>query len=227
MTKQPITFISSLLIGMLIFLGLPLIAWGLKDLGEFFSNPARLGYAILIADLQIFALIYNPRVGKHEDNPKSGIKTNQLDIILIQIFSLAIMILAPLSDRHSLWGVQATNLMRFVGLGLLFPGFILMQVAEKQLEKQFSIRVTLQPGHQLIQTGVYRYLRHPRYLGITLFFAGISLVFNSWLAIYACTALFGILLWRIQEEETLMSGEFGEEWQAYCTRSWKMIPFVY
>jgi hypothetical protein len=32
----------------LLYLGIPLLGWGLDDLPGYFSNPARLGYAMLV-----------------------------------------------------------------------------------------------------------------------------------------------------------------------------------
>jgi len=36
-----------------------------------------------------------------------------------------------------------------------------------------------------------------------------------------------ILLFRIHDEERLMQEAFGQEWQAYARRSWRLIPFLY
>ena len=68
---------------------------------------------------------------------------------------------------------------RAAGFIFMIPGFLLMQTAEKYLDKQFSVQVTLQENHKLIQNGPYRFIRHPRYLGITAFFLGISITFRS------------------------------------------------
>ena len=37
----------------LLYLGIPLLGWGLGDLGGYFSNSARLGYALVVG---IFSL---------------------------------------------------------------------------------------------------------------------------------------------------------------------------
>lgn len=36
-----------------------------------------------------------------------------------------------------------------------------------------------------------------------------------------------IVLFRIKEEEALMSSEFGETWQQYCKKSWQLMPFIF
>ena len=102
-----------------------------------------------------------------------------------------------------------------------------MQAGEKYLAKQFSIEVTLQNDHQLIQSGPYKFIRHPRYLGILTFFVGISLTFRSLLGVFIVIALVGVLIWRIFAEEKLMRQAFGKEWEEYQSKTWRLIPFVF
>lgn len=225
--KSPTTYIVALLAGMLIFVGLPLLGWGLGTFSSFFENPVRIAYIVVIFGLQIFALLYNPQVGRNQENRKSGITTPKLDLILIQVFSLAIVILAPYSDRHSFSVFASTDLLRYIGLLLVIPGFILMQAGEKHLAKQFSIQVTLQEDHKLIQSGPYKVIRHPRYLGIVTFFLGISFVFRSLLTTIIVIVLAAILIWRIFAEENLLHQEFGTAWETYCKTSWRLIPFIF
>jgi hypothetical protein len=55
--------IIKLLFGILIFVGSPLLGWGIKDFREFLGDPARLSYAIIVVLLQIFIVIKLPEVG--------------------------------------------------------------------------------------------------------------------------------------------------------------------
>lgn len=89
------------------------------------------------------------------------------------------------------------------------------------------MEVKLQEDHRLVTTGLYRVVRHPRYFGIILFFAGISLVFKSIPAIILVAALIVVLLWRAFAEEELMKEAFGREWDDYVSRTRKLIPFIF
>ena len=102
-----------------------------------------------------------------------------------------------------------------------------MQAGEKYLAKQFSIEVTVQKDHKLIQSGPYQYIRHPRYLGILTFFTGISLTFRSLLGLLAVIALAGVLIWRVYAEEKMMHQEFGKEWEEYQAKTWRLIPYIF
>ena len=65
------------------------------------------------------------------------------------------------------------------------------------------------------------------YLGLTVFPVGVGLVFRSWIGALLPLLLIGLFLWRIGDEEQLMHREFGVEWEAYCRRTWRLIPYVY
>lgn len=213
--------------GSLIFVGIPLLAWGPGQTSAFFDDPVRLWYVVLIIPLQLFAVFYVPLDSRGSRTPKEGVARHRIDLLLIQILSLAILFIAPYSDRHMLFAMKAGDALRYAGLALMVLGFILMQIAEKSLGRQFSVEVTIQADHQLVTSGPYRYLRHPRYSGVLLFFLGISIAFGSYLALAGVGLLGCVLAWRIHAEESLLQQEFGAEWDGYCAKSWRVIPFVF
>jgi protein-S-isoprenylcysteine O-methyltransferase Ste14 len=225
--KTIASYFLAFLASLLIFVGLPLLGWGIRDLPRFFDHPARSLYIMAIFILQLLAVLYNPQVGRRPEHRKSGVPQHKIDLLLIQIFSLAIVFLAPFSDGHSFAALNISGMGRYAGLILMIPGFLLMQAAEKHLDKQFSIQVTLQEDHKLIQSGPYKYIRHPRYLGILLFFLGISLTFQSLIGMLLILALTLVFVWRIYTEEALLQQEFGKEWEAYRNQSWRMFPFIF
>jgi protein-S-isoprenylcysteine O-methyltransferase Ste14 len=220
-------YFLALLGGSIIFIGLPLLGWGLGNLPAFFENPTRIAFVLVLFALQVFSLIYNPQVGQTQENRKSDAPRSKLDLILIQIFSLAIVILAPFSDGRSSGVLNIEDTIRYIGLLITIPGFVLMQAGEKYLAKQFSIEVTLQKDHKLIQSGPYQYIRHPRYLGILVFFTGISLTFRSLLGIMLVLVLAAVLVWRVFAEEKMMHQEFGKEWEEYREKTWRLIPYLF
>lgn len=225
--KSILLNVLALLAGIVIFIGLPLLGWGISEIFQFFANPARLTYAILILLLQIFSIFYNPQIGRNKKERKSGVKKHKADLVLIQIFSLSVVFIAPFSDKHSICILNFGEVVRFSGFIFVIAGFILMQMAEKYLDKQFSVEVTVQKNHKLIQSGPYKFIRHPRYLGILTFFMGISIVFRSLLSIFFVAALCIVLIWRVYAEESLMHQEFDKEWEIYCKKSWRIIPFLF
>jgi protein-S-isoprenylcysteine O-methyltransferase Ste14 len=117
--------------------------------------------------------------------------------------------------------------LRAVGLALYVLGMVWVAWCFLTLGKQHSPEVTIQQNHELVTDGPYRWLRHPMYLGLTVFPMGVGLVFGSWIGTALPLLLVGLFMWRVRDEEKLLSQEFGERWEAYCQRTWRFIPYLY
>lgn len=219
--------IATILIGMAIFIGLPLLGWGIDDFRGFIGQPARLTYLVLVFLMNAIIAIRIPEVGHDRSKGVKMIRRQKLAVLLLQIINLSLVIVAPYGDRRDLAVFGDHEIIRYFGLVLYLLGIIGMHWAEMALGKQFNIQVSIIEGHRLLTDGPYKYLRHPRYSSIIIFITGISLVFRSWLALILAAATALVLLWRIHDEEKLMSQQFGDEWQSYIRKTWRLIPFIY
>jgi protein-S-isoprenylcysteine O-methyltransferase Ste14 len=218
------------LLGVALFLGLPLLGWGVDDARGFYAHPARTAYAVLVvlhALLLVVVAVKIPQAGRSRGQQAKLVRRQRLTLGLIRVLTLAMVLWAPYCDRREIGVLAEGTTVRVVGLGLYVAGFVWMLWALAVLGKQFSLEVTIQEGHELVTAGPYRYIRHPRYLGILVFMLGFALVFRSWLTVAAVLGLTLLLLWRIHDEEGLLRREFGAEWEAYARRSWRLVPFVY
>ena len=221
--------------GTAVFCGLPLVGWGLGDTRDFFQNAVRLSYVLMMLILTLLVVLFVPEEGRGRGPGRKIVKRQKLAVMFLQIISLAVVIIAPYCDRREIavmsrqgWLAPGFGeALRWFGLGMAFLGFGFMHWAVIALANLFSTDVTIQDGHRLITQGPYRYVRHPRYLGIILFLSGVSMVFHSWIAFFFAVASVPVLVWRIQDEEKLMHEEFADEWQAYTKRSWRLVPHVY
>jgi protein-S-isoprenylcysteine O-methyltransferase Ste14 len=95
------------------------------------------------------------------------------------------------------------------------------------LGRRFSGLVAIQPGHELVTDGPYRYVRHPSYLGMMLGLVGWALVFRSATGLAASALALLVLAVRIGDEEALLASQFGEPYEAYRRRSWRLVPGLY
>lgn len=94
----------------------------------------------------------------------------------------------------------------------------------KTLGQQWSVYLTIREGHQLVDKGPYRYLRHPMY---TLFFAWTWIFFllsANWLigGGWLCQNL--MVASRLREEESLLIEHFGDDYRRYMRRSGRFLP---
>jgi len=225
--KNVLHNIPNLIVGLLIFAGVPLLGWGVKDLHGFFQHPARSGYIILTLIAEILIVLLVPNVGKDGGAGRETVRRQRIVIVLLQIFPLLLVFLSPWADRRGFAVIGNAELFRYIGLILFVIGIAGMHWAEAVLGAQFSVHVAIQKNHRLITHGPYKILRHPRYLGILLFTSGIALIFRSWIGLLCVSAILAVLVWRIYDEESLMHQEFGVKWDAYVQKTWRLIPFVY
>jgi len=121
------------------------------------------------------------------------------------------------------------NLLLFLGLLSVVIGQIVRSAAMKQAGTNFNhiVQHTKRDTHQLVTTGVYRYLRHPSYFGFFWWGIGTQLVLGN----VACLMAYAYVLWRffngrIRGEEKLLTGFFGDEYIRYRERTRVGIPFI-
>jgi len=214
------------LLGTVMFLGLPWIAWGIVDLDLFFANPSRFAFTVFVILLNLFASIRLPEVGKEKPREKTVVARQNIAVVLMQVLSILLVVVAPWSDKHDVGVFSQSGWIRWTGLALYAAGYLIMHFTEAYLGTQFSVKVALQEGHRLVTTGPYAVIRHPRYLGVLIFLTGISLVFRSWAGLIGVAGMVAVITWRIVDEEAMMKEEFGAAWDDYAGRTRRMIPGV-
>jgi protein-S-isoprenylcysteine O-methyltransferase Ste14 len=98
--------------------------------------------------------------------------------------------------------------------------------ARVTLGRNWSGVVTLKEGHELVERGPYRFVRHPIYTGIlTMFFA--TALAQGHLSGFVGTLLMFASFWiKLRDEEKLMLQQFPEQYADYRRRAKRIIPFV-
>jgi len=87
--------------------------------------------------------------------------------------------------------------------------------------------VAIQPGHELVTGGIYGVIRHPSYLGLLIGAIGWGLAFRSWIGVLLAVLFIPIILARITSEERLLQSQFGDQYDAYRAKTWRLIPGVF
>ena len=115
-----------------------------------------------------------------------------------------------------------------VGIALMLAGIALRQYSMAVLGKFFTFDVAVDSGHALVETGPYRYVRHPSYTGALLTLFGFGLALGNWAGL--ATALFCLAFaytYRIRVEEAALSAALGEPYKEYVGRTWRLVPFLF
>ncbi len=116
----------------------------------------------------------------------------------------------------------------YLGLSTSILGSVIWFWGHRTLGQYYSQAVVIYEGHQLVERGPYRFVRHPSYTGLLLVYLGIGLAAQSWAG--EIVTLLGPLLfatYRIPLEEKALIKEFGEQYIAYSRRVKRLIPFIY
>jgi len=213
------------------YLGVPLLGWGLGDLIGFFAAGPRMGYAVVVLLLAIgigWQAHDTPAGFRGGNGQETALVPRQRLVKHIVVLMLyAGLLLVPLSDRWNLFTMPIAMPLRWTGVALFAAGIGMVFWSGVALGRLYSGDVALQEDHHLITRGPYRFIRHPRYSGGIALAFGVSLVFRSWLGIIASLLFIVIVLLRIEDEERMMRDAFGAEWDVYCSRTRRLLPFIY
>jgi protein-S-isoprenylcysteine O-methyltransferase Ste14 len=116
------------------------------------------------------------------------------------------------------------------GLGTLVFALSLwlFHATHRELGRNWSISLKLRDDHKLVETGVYRYVRHPMYTAFWLWAIAQCLLLPNWIAGPAGLVGFGTLFFgRVGREEMLMLETFGENYRDYMRTTARIVPWIY
>jgi protein-S-isoprenylcysteine O-methyltransferase Ste14 len=115
-----------------------------------------------------------------------------------------------------------------LGIAAGLSGFAIRLAAKRTLGRFFTVRVQLQEGHEVVETGMYGLVRHPLYLGYVLEWVAPPLILGSPMGfLFTTLPILAGVLHRIPHEEKLLSEGLGEKYRAYMTRTKRLIPWVW
>ena len=122
------------------------------------------------------------------------------------------------TPQNSAWRVS--------GALLCVGGLAVAIWSRRTLAGNWSSNVTFKLGHELIQTGPYRYVRHPIYTGLLGMALGTAMAvgrLHSWLGFLFLFLGFWL---KLQEEEMLLLRHFPAAYPAYRARVKALVPFL-
>jgi len=120
------------------------------------------------------------------------------------------------------------TLSQIAGLVVLSVGMAIRFAAINELGNFFSSLVTIRANHRIVDTGPYRFVRHPAYAGALLAHLGLGLSFGSWISLSCSTIPFFIAaLYRMRVEEAALGRALGKEYADYVGRTRRLIPKIY
>ncbi|MBO0682215.1 MAG: isoprenylcysteine carboxylmethyltransferase family protein [Candidatus Dormibacteraeota bacterium] len=115
----------------------------------------------------------------------------------------------------------------FAGAGIMAAGIALRFAAVIVLGRFFTVAVMVGSDQRVVDSGPYRWIRHPAYTGALLALVGSLLCTTNWAVLAGVVPVLLALLYRIKVEEQALSDELGDAYRSYIRRTKRLVPFLY
>ena len=123
---------------------------------------------------------------------------------------------------------QMPDWLHHLSVGIFLIGMSWRWHSILYLGRYFTVDVSVAPRQPVIDTGPYRWIRHPSYLGSLLMFIGTGLAFAHPVAlVFMLVPPTLVFLHRIRIEERLLLQKLGAPYRSYVARTKRLVPFVY
>jgi len=208
------------IVAIVIQFALAIAGWG--GWGAFFAHPALRALAWVTVALAALAVPSGGGISSGEKEDRS----NRWVLAAFSVIALLMAYFSAYTDRIEFWTIDG-DMTRWVGVVVCLAGGVLRIWPVYVLRNRFSGLVAIQSGHTLETRGIYSVIRNPSYLGLVTTSLGWVLAFRSGVGVILVASLLVPLVARIRAEERLLREHFGAEYEAYCARTWRLLPGIY
>ena len=190
-----------------------------------FTSPLT---AFVFTAIMLFYMLWE---AQFKSRAPSDAKRESRQSFQVHFLAVPISFLSPLMFGFLKIGVvrgESRELIVWLGLVLMLGGRVLRLWAQRQMGRLFVGELAVQQGHRVVQSGPYRWIRHPAYTGGTISAIGIGLALSTWLgALIAGVVLIASYVSRIPREEALLAREMGDAYTSYMARTKRFVPFLF
>jgi len=191
-------------------------------------------FRILVVLLMIAFILhrgyYSRKYPSSEDETTDELSSSRGSTFSAIIFVLALiatLVYIIFPNLVSWASIQLPALVRWLGVGIAVAGFLLLEWSHRALGRNWSDQPRITETQQLVQSGPYRWIRHPIYtsflliLGSTLLITANWFVGGLWIAAVSSDGLI-----RIRYEEAAMLKKFGDDYIDYQRRTGLILPRI-
>ena len=150
--------------------------------------------------------------------------------LLRTLFLVNVMtfLIAGLDSGRFGWTGDLPVVVTATGAVLMLSGQVLFAVAKRENEFFSStVRIQTERGHRVCDTGLYRFVRHPGYLGMLVSLLAFPLVLNSYWAFAPAGLGAALLVVRTILEDRFLVEELSG-YRDYTGRTrWRLLPLLF
>lgn len=168
-------------------------------------------------------------ISLYKRSDKGATSADQGSLRMLWMVIIASLVLGIYASKNAHdFGFSEQTVINPFGVVLFSVGLCLRWYCIFYLGKYFTVNVAIADDHKVIDTGPYRYIRHPSYTGALMAFAGFGLCMSNWLAFALIfLPITAVFLYRIKIEEGALSKALGAAYENYCLRTKKLIPWLF
>ena len=193
-------------------------------LGTIWPPALHLPQLWMVASVSILANILQPSYRPFEGSRTPEDRGTAAQILWTVYLTQAAALLELVWRRPVAIPLDLTT---WAALAAMIGGLALRAWAVVLLGPWFTWNVTVQAGQQVVSRGPYRFIRHPSYTGALITFVASCVLLRSWVvALLAALTLVLAFRRRIRYEEALLVKTL-PEYQAYISRTYKLLPGIF
>lgn len=151
---------------------------------------------------------------------KAGVVANLLVVMPYLI------VFACFSSRDYIGAYKANIILQLFGLMIMFTGAIGYIVSILYLKRNWAVSAAIKEGHSLVNSGPYKFIRHPMYFFMILVALGSGLLISNFLIILYTPVIAILYYLRLKKEEELLINTF-PQYRQYIKKTKMLIPLVF
>jgi protein-S-isoprenylcysteine O-methyltransferase Ste14 len=185
------------------------------------SLSLKLGLVYLFSEVLLTATRRSrSRTGTKQDRSTLGV----LWVVIMVSITAGVFV----AGRWPAAALPNGRMFAYAGVTLFVAGLLLRWWAIITLGRFFTVDVTIEKDHELVERGPFRLVRHPSYTGVLLAFVGFALTLRNWAALLIILVpIFAAFIRRMNVEEEALSKALGSRYTDYMRRTKRLVPFVY
>jgi protein-S-isoprenylcysteine O-methyltransferase Ste14 len=166
-----------------------------------------------------------------EERSKPGKNTKKWDKQLLgfsALLTLITFVLAGLDTGRYHWSPHVHWHYCLLGVAVMLTGQLLFLIAKNQNAFFSSVaRIQTERNHTVCDTGLYKFIRHPGYLGMIGLLVGFPIITNSLFSAIPTAAAVILLVLRTYLEDTMLMNELNGYVEYAKTTRYRLVPGIW
>ena len=186
-----------------------------------------IGFIMFLLNYTVLRI--DPELLNDRSKPGEGTKNWDKTILgLSFLITISMYITAGLDSGRYHWSPDFHWSIYLLGIILTISGQLLFLIAQKQ-NKFFSgtVRIQTNREHIVCETGLYKIVRHPAYMGSIIQSLGFPLLFGSLWSIVPIGLLIILLITRTNLEDKTLKNELQGYLEYSNNTRYKIIPYIW